>query len=567
MKVAIYSRVSTDIQDFTKQTDELQAFAKINNYEVVYVFEEKISGLSKDRPEFDKLCQLTKDDIDMVLIWELSRLSRRSIYLQQTVKDFADKGICIYAKKEGLYTLDADGKENKNAMFIIGIIAMMAEQEVDTMKERTISSKQNKVIKQGNSYTSNEPFGYYINRDTKTLHIKEDEAVIVKRIFELSASGISAYRIPMVLNADGLTTKAGKKWSQSAIYTILDNSLYYGKVQYTTKSQKVDGTTRYIPIETVEIDVPAIITEELFKASKEAASNRTNRSKGVYTKYNPLLRGLIVCPLCGKGYTYCNRDKLYNCCTKTTAASPKCKSRSIKSNYLDIIIWSVVSQVFYKDILKSKVLETVEPLKEEVTKLNAQINGLEAQNKDLTNKAGVLVNTAVELKLQFPDMPQLYTNKLDEVKTLNDEAAKLNKEIEIRQVQINSITKKIDAAESSKDYVITEDTDKQEFLQKVVESIKIYAYGINSIITITFISGYEFNVYYINNKRTNRIDYLILDAGVYKFDNEQMVFTAKSLKPTTMKNFSLQPTEVRFTPNELKEQLINELNTLDKAAQ
>ena len=93
MKAAIYSRVSTENQDFSRQTAELQAFATSLGYEVLYVFEEKESGFNNEREEFGKLKQLTKEDIDIVLVWEFSRLSRRAIYLQQTVRDFTDKGV------------------------------------------------------------------------------------------------------------------------------------------------------------------------------------------------------------------------------------------------------------------------------------------------------------------------------------------------------------------------------------------------------------------------------------------------------------------------------------------
>ena len=55
MKAAIYSRVSTEDQDFSKQTNELKDYAKKENIEVVYIFEEKESGFNKDRPEFEKV--------------------------------------------------------------------------------------------------------------------------------------------------------------------------------------------------------------------------------------------------------------------------------------------------------------------------------------------------------------------------------------------------------------------------------------------------------------------------------------------------------------------------------
>lgn len=71
MKGAIYSR---EQQDYSKQTNELKDYAKRNGIEVVYVFEEKESGFNNNRPEFEKLRKLTKQDI--ILVWEISRISR-----------------------------------------------------------------------------------------------------------------------------------------------------------------------------------------------------------------------------------------------------------------------------------------------------------------------------------------------------------------------------------------------------------------------------------------------------------------------------------------------------------
>ena len=153
MKGAIYSRVSTEQQDYSKQTNELKDYAKRNGIEVVYVFEEKESGFNNNRPEFEKLRKLTKQDIDIILVWEISRISRRAIYLQQQVQEFTDKGICIYAKKDGFSTLNDDGSVNASTKMLIGFASIIAEQEAATLKERTISSKRNKILREGKSYT------------------------------------------------------------------------------------------------------------------------------------------------------------------------------------------------------------------------------------------------------------------------------------------------------------------------------------------------------------------------------------------------------------------------------
>ena len=87
MKGAIYSRVSTDNQEYKRQTEELSEYAKRNGIEIIHVFEEKESGFNKDRPQFKKLCKLTKEDIDIVLVYELSRISRRAVHLQEVVEE------------------------------------------------------------------------------------------------------------------------------------------------------------------------------------------------------------------------------------------------------------------------------------------------------------------------------------------------------------------------------------------------------------------------------------------------------------------------------------------------
>ena len=272
MRGAIYSRVSTEIQDYGKQTDELKDYAARNNIEVKYIFEEKVSGFKDDRTEFKKLEKLTKNDIDIILVWELSRLSRRSIFIQQTVKNFANKGICIFTKKEGLYTLNDDGTENKNAMFTIGVISMIAEQEIETLKERTISSKRRYILKEGHSYTPIAPYGYNYNSITKQLTINEDEAKVVRRMYQLSIDGVSTNRISKILTSEGIKTKKGNpNWSLATVRDILHNPVYKGVPKYTMtiRNKKV-----------VElVSAPPIVSEEVFEQSEKEVEDLHQRTR------------------------------------------------------------------------------------------------------------------------------------------------------------------------------------------------------------------------------------------------------------------------------------------------
>ena len=78
-KAVIYSRVSTTEEDYTSQTADLKRKAETMGYEVTHIYEEKESGFDDDRTELAKVLALTNADTDAVFVWEISRLSRRTV--------------------------------------------------------------------------------------------------------------------------------------------------------------------------------------------------------------------------------------------------------------------------------------------------------------------------------------------------------------------------------------------------------------------------------------------------------------------------------------------------------
>ncbi len=549
MKAAIYSRVSTEDQDFSKQTNELKDYAKKENIDVVYIFEEKESGFNNDRPEFEKVRQLTKDDVDIILVWELSRLSRRSIYIQTQVEEFAEKGISIFSKKEGLQTLNEDGSKNRNAMFTIGVISMMAEQEVATFKERVISSKRNKILKQGNSYTYKPAYGYNYDTETKKLSINEEEAEVVKRIFQLSADGYSSYRIPVVLNADGLKTRTGKNWTYATVSDMLVNPVYKGEAKYRLKSEKPKQGKKYKKIlESATVEVPAIISTELFDLSIKGMKERTNRSKSSGVKHFQLLRGLIKCHYCKVSYTYGASRDSYCCHEKYSKATNKtevCLSKSIRGKNIEFIVWKLVKKLFNNELAANKTEEQVEPLKNEIEALKQQIKGLEKVQKELTAKANTIVNAAIEIKIQFPNMVDLYNNKLNEVESINKEAGKYLQERDLILKQIESKENQIKAIQSITDTnvvvnSITDNLEKYNLLHKVIESMVIYGTGYNSLIAIHLTTG---TVVYIGYYPLKRYYTVVNPSNDAYFDEENKIAIVKGLDNIPTKdNFSFDTT-------------------------
>ena len=139
MKVVIYSRVSTNFQGYTRQTEELMEFSNKMNYEVVNVFEEKISGgkTNEERPQLMKMINFVKTNkIDKVLCWELSRIGRNTIEVLKTIQLLNDNCISLYIKNHNIETLNDKCEINPMSQFLIQILTSVSEMEKTQIRQR-----------------------------------------------------------------------------------------------------------------------------------------------------------------------------------------------------------------------------------------------------------------------------------------------------------------------------------------------------------------------------------------------------------------------------------------------
>lgn len=139
MKVVIYARVSTVIQEYDRQIDELKDYANHMNYQVVKVFCEKISGAKKvaERNALSELLDYVRNNkIDKVLIYECSRLSRRIVDFLQVIEELNELKVSLYIHQNGLETLLQDGTINPIASLVLGIIAQFNSMERSLIRSR-----------------------------------------------------------------------------------------------------------------------------------------------------------------------------------------------------------------------------------------------------------------------------------------------------------------------------------------------------------------------------------------------------------------------------------------------
>lgn len=138
-RVVIYARVSTTGQDYQRQLSELRGYASRMNYEVIHVFAEKISGAKKvaEREALtDLLKYVEENEVDKVLIYECSRLSRRAVDFLQVIEHLTERGVSVYIYQNGLETLLPDGSPNPIAQLVLGILAQFNSMERGLIRSR-----------------------------------------------------------------------------------------------------------------------------------------------------------------------------------------------------------------------------------------------------------------------------------------------------------------------------------------------------------------------------------------------------------------------------------------------
>lgn len=189
----IYSRVSSESerQDTERQTNELKDYAHRMGYTVVNTYEEKVSGFKKNeqRPVFRKMLEdIETNNIDKVLVWELSRIGRSVLQSLQNIQTLHDRKVGIYIKNFNLETLNEDKTPNSLSMFMVQILFAVASMESKMTLARLNSGYQNHIKKYGTQSVGRKKGS--IDSDETILERHSDVAKLLKR--GISIRNISA---------------------------------------------------------------------------------------------------------------------------------------------------------------------------------------------------------------------------------------------------------------------------------------------------------------------------------------------------------------------------------------
>lgn len=236
-----YIRVSTDGQcgddkyGLDVQREQITRYCREHDLEITkWIMDEGESG-AKERPGFDEIIygDVSNPPHEAVVVAKSDRVAR-DINIYYYYKMMLKK------KDMGLISVSEDfGQLGVFASMLEAFTLCVAEMERDNINKRTSAGRKIKATKGGYS-GGRAPMGYRV--ENKSLVINEEEAAVVRFIFERKYAGHTMLSTVAALNEHGFKTRGGKPFVISTVQSILNNErTYRGEYRYGEDGEWVKG--------------------------------------------------------------------------------------------------------------------------------------------------------------------------------------------------------------------------------------------------------------------------------------------------------------------------------------
>lgn len=497
-RVIGYIRVSTDNQDLERQRVLIRKYCENKGYSLLRIEEDyAISGTVSNRNGLNSILNITNSVADMVVVSELSRLSRQDDIFETLTQ------IHTIIRNVDLVILDEPDKVYEAGKTIIlsdflmlAIKAYGAADERKKIVSRMTTGKDSKVQAFPLMLTdSNIPTGFkavpnpnYIKGATPKMLLVEDEErmQLVRDIFNYVANGLSLGKTAEKLNMLGYRTARNKPFYEQSVRTIINDSIYNG-VRYW-KGMKLELPVKFI-------------SDEIWNLAHKKVQENKNYSGEAQKHYNPL-KGIIKCP-CGQTSMYGRTSSCitYRCLDriKMGIKSP-CTNVGIKAETLIYAVW--------KDVRLRTLDKTYQ------AKSNEKIAEIEAENIKLTQsikeKDSEIAKLQSDLKTVIDNV--MASTNITIVKALNGKADSIDSQIKSIEAEKTAIDEEIASnnrriadeikSQSRKELDSLSLEGKGEMFRELLSKVVYYSVSLNSgFIVITYKNDLETIIAYHNRNK------------------------------------------------------------------
>lgn len=479
LDVAVYTRVSTkheeQITSIENQKNHYTDFCERNNYNLVKLYtDEGLSATSPNRKEYLEMLYDAGLDIEinkntnkvksfevsdrkpkfhLIITKDVSRFAR-NVNAVDLVRQLREKGVNVLFENAGFSTDDNDWELR------LSLLLTFSQQEsLDRSKKVAFAYKQRAA--NGKFHMTRNLYGYRYDKDKKEVSVLEDEALVVKKIFDLYVNeGYGVKNISNYLNENGIKSKEDKLWTPSSVRRLLVNEKYIGNVilnKYTNSgitSSNKKITRPENEWKRLEDVIPAIIEKEIWDKAQDIKQKRMDQmSEGSLTgsrKIKNIFYNKLYCGICGSSFvrvvtTKNNGSKQANYMCSNRRKRNSCSNKMVSHNILTDKITEFAKQelpeilsdkkVLYEklisieqSLLKMKIKmssRTINSAKEKIAEIDKEID------KFLTAfaKSNSTVVSVIEKKIEQLEEERSNLNKAiveNETISLQNEMDKLN---------------------------------------------------------------------------------------------------------------------------------------------
>ena len=480
-KICIYLRKSRADEEMEKTLGEgetlskhrkaLLKFAKEKNLNIVEIKEEIVSGESLFfRPKMlELLKEVENNKYDGVLVMDMQRLGRGDMKDQGVILETFKNSKTKILTPQKTYDLNNDFDEEYTEFE-----AFMSRKELK-MINRRMQGGRIRSIEDGNYIATNPPFGYDIEiiKKNRILKVNEEEAEIVKLIFNMYINGNGAKKISLKLNSLGYRTKIGNEFCNSSIIFILKNPTYIGKITWKKKDirksrtpGKIKDTKTRDKSEWIIADGKhkAIIDMDTWNKAQKILNNRYHIPYHLTNAPVNPFAGLITCEICGRKMTMRELRGV-----KRLMCTNNCGNRSSRFDYVEKATIDALEDYLKKYRFKIKT-ESKKDNNNEI--YEKQLNILTKELSTLNNQKLKLFDL-LERGIYSEELFLERSKNIDtRMKTLKDNIDKIKKELSKKSI-IKKKNEIIEFENAISAYKQTDDVRiKNELLKSILYKIE-----------------------------------------------------------------------------------------------
>ena len=406
MKYAvIYARYSSDNQ--TEQSIEGQVrackeYAERNDILVVDSYIDRaMTGTNDHRPEFQRMIKdSSKKEWDYVIVYKLDRFSRNkyeSVIHRKTLKD---NGVKLLSAMENI-------PDTPEGIILEGLLESMNQYFSAELSQKTKRGMKENRLK-GYSQGGRLVYGY--KKNDKKIVIDENEAAIVRYIYEKYDAGYYVNDILTMLKTKGITNR-GKPFYYEMINRILSCEYYTGIYRF--------GDELY------ENMYPQIIDKDLYERTR--AKSVSLRHGGMSTMVIYIFSRKLVCGHCGAnlngtfGINRHGEKYYYYRCDGRKKDPQSCQKCSVpKIPFENFIITKVVAELNKPEVM-NKLLDQLLDIQNNRTDIDERIHALEQEQQQ--------AKTSIKNMMKLIERGVSSSTIMNRIKELQEQIAKIDNDI------------------------------------------------------------------------------------------------------------------------------------------